>query len=883
MNGTRATPAAGSEASLLRVPPHNLAAEQGVIASVLLNNDLMNAAVEILRPEDFYQGAHRTLFSVMIDLYDRGRAIDQLTLSSALQDRGVEGEIGGLAYLSDLIQNVPTTANVAEYARLVKNASILRRTISVAQQITTSAFQGVSEVDDFLDKTEQAIFAIAEEKIKPSYFTMAEMAKESMKEIEKLFERKEMITGVPSGFRDLDQLTSGFQKSDMVVVAARPSMGKTAFCLDIARNASIKHKLPVAIFSLEMSRHQLALRMICSDARVNSKRLRSGYLAQDEMNRIVASVGRLSEAPIYIDDSDSLTALELRAKARRLKKEKNIGLVVVDYLQLMRGNSYRSSSDNRVQEVSEISRSLKALAKELDIPVLAVSQLSRSVENRNDKRPLMSDLRECVTGDTLVMTTDGCRIPIRDLVGKQAEVWAMSTEGRIVPAKSDLVWSMGEKPVMRVALASGRTIRATAEHLLYAAGVWLRVADLKPGDRVAIARRIPEPSSTIRWPEERIILLGQLIGDGSYLNNQPMRYTTASEENSHAVTEAAQNEFGAKVTRYRGRGKWHQLMISGNGNRWHPAGVNLWLRELGIFGQRSHEKRLPEEVFKLSNDQIGLLLRHLWATDGSICCRKAGTKGSSNIYFSTSSEGLARDVAALLIRLGIVARIGAFCKENYRPVFSVSIYDSVQQKRFLETVGAFGPRVAPAERLWNELAFVESNTNVDTLPKEVFLQVREAMTANGITHREMATLRGTSYGGSYQFSFAPSRCLLMEYADLLDNNTLRGWATSDLFWDRVADVKPDGIEEVFDLTVPGPSSWLADGIVSHNSGAIEQDSDLILFIYREEMYTKGETPDDKKGVAEVIIGKHRNGPTGEISLAFLSPYTRFEDLAKDYE
>ena len=672
MNGTRATPPlSGSEASLLRVPPHNLAAEQGVIASVLLNNDLMNAAVEILRPEDFYQGAHRTLFSVMIDLYDRGRAIDQLTLSSALQDRGVEGEIGGLAYLSDLIQNVPTTANVAEYARLVKNASILRRTISVAQQITTAAFQGVSEVDDFLDKTEQAIFAIAEEKIKPSYFTMAEMAKESMKEIEKLFERKEMITGVPSGFRDLDQLTSGFQKSDMVIIAARPSMGKTAFCLDIARNASIKHKLPVAIFSLEMSRHQLALRMICSDARVNSKRLRSGYLAQDEMNRIVASVGRLSEAPIYIDDSDSLTALELRAKARRLKKEKDIGLMVVDYLQLMRGTSFRASSDNRVQEVSEISRSLKSLAKELDIPVIAISQLSRNVENRNDKRPLMSDLRECVTGDTLVMTTDGCRVPIRDLVGTRPEVWAMSAEGRIVPAKSDLIWSVGKKPVTRVALASGRTIRATEKHLLYGADGWVRVADLKPGDRIAVARSVPEP--------------------------------------------------------------------------------------------------------------------------------------------------------------------------------------------------------------------FRSNTNVDTLPKEVFLQVKAAMAGKGISHREMAALRGTAYGGSYQFGFAPSRPLLMEYANLLDDDSLKGWAASDLFWDRVVDMGRDGVEDVFDLTVPGPSSWLADGIISHNSGALEQDSDLILFIYREEMYAKGETPDDKKGVAEVIIGKHRNGPTGDISLAFLSPYTRFEDLAKDYE
>jgi replicative DNA helicase len=883
MNGSRATPASGSDASLLRVPPHNLAAEQGVLASVLLNNDLMNPAVEILRPEDFYQGAHRTLFAAMIDLYDRGRAIDQLTLSSALRDRGVEGEVGGLAYLSDLVQNVPTTANVAEYARLVKNASILRKTIAVAQQITTSAFQGVSEVDDFLDKTEQAIFAIAEEKIKPSYFTMAEMAKESMREIEKLFEKKELITGVPSGFRDLDQLTSGFQKSDMIIVAARPSMGKTAFCLNIAQNASIRHKLPVAIFSLEMSRHQLALRMICSDARVNSKRLRSGYLAQDEMNRIVASVGRLSEAPIFIDDSDSLTALELRAKARRLKKEKDIGLIVVDYLQLMRGASIRSSADNRVQEVSEISRSLKALAKELDVPVIAISQLSRSVENRNDKRPLMSDLRECVTGDTLVMTTDGLRVPIRDLVGKQPEVWAMSAEGRIVPAKSDLVWSAGEKPIRRVTLACGRTIRATAEHLLYGPDGWVRVSDLKPGDRLAIARTVPEPVNRVRRPEARIMLLGQLVGDGSYLANQPMRYSTASEENSRAVAEAARSEFDAKITRYRGRGKWHQLLISGNGNRWHPAGVNLWLRELGIFGQRSHEKRLPMEVFHLGNDQIALLLRHLWATDGSICCRKAGSRGSPRVYFSTSSEGLAKDVAALLLRLGMVARIGAIHRENYRPVYNVAIYGVEQQKRFLETVGAYGPRIAPAEKLWEELAFVEANTNVDTLPKEVFLQVKAAMAGKGISHRDMATLRGTAYGGSYQFAFAPSRPLLMEYANLLDDDALRGWATSDLFWDRVTDLSPDGFEEVFDLTVPGHSSWLADGIISHNSGALEQDSDLILFIYREEMYSKTDTPDDKKGIAEVIIGKHRNGPTGEVDLAFLSPYTRFEDLAKDYE
>jgi replicative DNA helicase len=860
-----------------------LAAEQGVLASVLLNNDLMNHVVEILRPEDFYQGAHRTLFSVMSELYERGRAIDQLTLQAALRDRGVDGEVGGLAYLSDLVQNVPTTANVVDYSHLVKNCAILRKAIAVAQQITTSAFQGVAEVDAFLDQTEQAIFAIAEEKIRPSFYSMGEMVKESMREIEKLYEKKELITGVPSGFRDLDRLTSGFQRSDMIVVAARPGMGKTAFCLNVAQTAALRHKVPVAIFSLEMSRQQLALRMICSDARVNSQRLRRGYLAQDEMNRIVSSVARLSEAPIYIDDSGALNALELRAKARRLKKDKKIGLMVIDYLQLMRGTSMRGSSDNRVQEISEISRSLKALAKELDIPVIAISQLNRGVENRTDKRPQMSDLRECVTGETLVLSTDGRRIPILELVGKPVEVWAMSPEGRIVPAVSDSVWSVGKRPVVRVTLASGRTIRATEDHRLFGAAGWVRVRDIKPGDRLAVARSVPEPKETIRWPEGRIILLGHLVGDGSYLSNKPLRYTTASEENSRVVSEAARKEFDLEVRRYAGRGNWHQLVLRGNGNRWHPAGANLWLRELGIFNQRSHDKRLPTEVFRFGNEQIALLLRHLWATDGSIFCRREGSKGSHRVYFSTASEGLARDVAALLLRLGIISRMRTVHKANYRPVFTVDVYGVDQQKRFLETVGAFGPRISHAERLWHELAFLEPNPNVDTLPNEIFVQVKAAMAARGISHRALARMRGTSYGRSAYFHHSPSRQLLWEYANLLDDSGLRDWANSELFWDRVADLRPDGEEEVFDLTVPGPSSWLADSIVSHNSGAIEQDSDLILFIYREEMYTKADTPEDKKGVAEVIIGKHRNGPMDEVKLAFLSPYTRFEDLAKDYE
>ena len=242
--------------------------------------------------------------------------------------------------------------------------------------------------------TTRAVVEMAEEKIKPSYYSMAEMGKEAMREIEKLYEKKTMITGVPSGFRDLDRLTAGFQKSDMIVIAARPGMGKTAFSLNVALHAALRHGLPVAIFSLEMSRQQLALRMICSEARVNFQRLRTGYLAQDEINRIVAAVGRLSEAQIYCDDSGVLNALEMRAKARRLKKDKNIGMVIVDYLQLMRGATTRGGMENRVQEISEISRSLKALAKEINVPVIAISQLNRGLERRDDKRPQMADLRE---------------------------------------------------------------------------------------------------------------------------------------------------------------------------------------------------------------------------------------------------------------------------------------------------------------------------------------------------------------------------------------------------------------------------------------------------------------------------------------------------------
>jgi replicative DNA helicase len=316
-------------------------------------------------------------------------------------------------------------------------------------------------------------------------------------------------------------------------------------------------------------------------------------------------------------------------------------------------------------------------------------------------------------------------------------------------------------------------------------------------------------------------------------------------------------------------------VISGNGDRWHPAGLGGWLKELGIFGQRSHQKRLPAEVFALSNDQLALLLRHLWATDGTISMRKRGSRGSSSISFSTSSRGLAADVAALLLRFGIVARIHTVLQGEARPCHVVAVSGAEAQRLFLREIGAFGPRMGPAHALEAALQSIDPRPNVDTLPLEAFAQVRAAMGRRGVTTRAMAALRGTSYGGTAHFRFAPSRETVASYASLLEDEELRKLAESDLFWDRVVAVEPAGEEEVYDLTVPGPSSWLADGVVSHNSGAIEQDADIVMFIYREEEYKPS---DENRGIAEIIIGKQRNGPTGSRKLAFIKEFTRFENL-----
>jgi len=382
---------ARAETAQLLVPPQNIEAEEALLSAVLMDNDVLLDIIEILQPADFYRTAHQKMYAAVIDLFDRQEPVDLVTLANHLKGKGQLEACGGAACLSKLVDAVPAAVNAQHYAKIIHDKASLRRLIEKANAITKRCYQEQGDVDDIIDFAEGAVFEISEKKARQSFSPLSKIIMANIVALEEKQGNRSLVTGVPTGFSQLDRLTSGLQKSDLIILAARPSMGKTALALNIARNAAVDGSVPVAVFSLEMSKEQLSLRMLCSEAGIDSSRLRGGFFSMEDWHRLTDAAGELSEAPIYIDDSPSVSVMEIRAKARRLKMDKNIGLIVIDYLQLMQG---RASAERRDLEISEISRGLKALAKELNVPVLALSQLNRMLEQRTDKRPRLSDLRE---------------------------------------------------------------------------------------------------------------------------------------------------------------------------------------------------------------------------------------------------------------------------------------------------------------------------------------------------------------------------------------------------------------------------------------------------------------------------------------------------------
>ncbi len=615
----------------------------------------------------------------------------------------------------------------------------------------------------------------------------------------------------------------------------------TAFSLGIAANAAMKDNKPVLIFNLEMSQLELSQRILCSEALVDSSRVRTGKIGEAEWTRISHAVGRLAEAPIYIDDNPHTSVMEIRAKARRLKSRVgDIGVVIVDYIQLMTG---RSNAESRQVEVSEISRGLKILARELEAPVVALAQLNRALEQRVDKRPMLSDLREsgCLVASTRLTRADGSEVTLGELVetGETPNVWAIDDRGKVVSRRLERAFSSGTKPVYRMTLKSGRVVEATGNHRFMTVGGWRHLDDLDVGSFIATPRVLPAPERPEVWDDNEVVLLAHLLGDGSTV--KAVKYSSVDERNLSAVEEAAKY-FGCEARRMgdgtAARTGAVQVWIPSprrltHGVR-HPIGE--WLDGLGVWGKRSHEKTIPEAIHRLKDPQVALFLCHLWSTDGSISLRR-GTGPKVGCYYATTSKAMAIGVQRLLLRFEVRSKISAVQKKGYRDCYHVQIYGAVDQQRFLSEVGCHGDRGDIIPEALGVLSTVKPNPNNDLVPWEISSE--------------------------------------MKIGEIVGDQKLTDTATSDVYWDEIVDITLLGEQPVFDATVEIDHNFIANGIVAHNS--LEQDADVVMFLYRDEVYDQ-DSPD--KGVAEVIVAKHRNGPVGKVRLAFRGQYTRFDNMAR---
>jgi replicative DNA helicase len=685
----------------------------------------------------------------------------------------------------------------------------------------------------------------------------------------------EVVSIEPVGVDETYDLTvplhHNFVADDIVV-------HNSALVCNIAENASIDHNAPVALFSLEMSETELAQRFVASQARIKGDDLRKGRVAEHKWPKIMEASQRLARAPMFIDDSSDVGLLEIRAKARRLHQQHGLGLIIIDYLQLLRADA---RIENRVEAIGQMSRGLKILARELQCPVIALSQLNRSVESRTDKRPVLSDLREsgCLTGDTLVELTTGERVEIKELRDRRdVRVHALNTETwRLEERVVTNAFSTGVKPVNRLTTRLGRSVRATANHKFLTLRGWRRLDQLAQGDRIALPRQVPSPQRATMTDDE-LALLGHLIGDGCTLPRQPLYYTTVDPDVAQHVARLATRVFGEAVRpRVRHERTWLRVYLPATRRLTHGVRnpVAAWLDGLGVFGLRSHEERVPDAVFGQPHGSVATFLRHLWETDGCLWHREE--TGATRVYYATSSERLARDVQSLLLRLDIRARLKHVDQRGRgRDQWHVDVSGAEDVEQFLLLVGGFGEqRGAAAQAIESSMIGRRANTNRDVVPREAWdAIVRPAMARGGVTTRALQAGIGMSYAGSTLYRSAMSRERAGRVAEAVDDQQLSRLAMSDVYWDEVVSIEPDGIEEVFDLTVDGLHNFIAGDVIVHNS--IEQDADLVAFIYRDEYYDK---ESEREGEADIIIAKHRNGAIGEVTLTFQKEYPKFLNYA----
>jgi replicative DNA helicase len=867
-----------------RLPPHNLEAEQSVLGSIIRDNNVLYDVVQVVEQEEhFYTDAHRKIFKAIKQLAERGQPIDLVTLGDQIhQNKHVE-DIGGYGYLAQIYDATPAAANAVYYARIVRDKSILRSLIHAGTKILRDAQNPSGPAQQMMEEAEREIFHIAEQGIIGQYYTIGDALIDVYERIDARHGRDpSAVSGLPTGYVDLDNITAGLQESEMIIVAARPSVGKTAVTLNLVRNMAVDEGLPIFYVSLEQSRVELAERLLSCQAMFDGQRLRRGHLSSEDMQRIINAGGILREAKIFIDDSPGQTMLRIMANARRLKHRHGIRAVFVDYLQLVEPDDRKES---RQEQVAVISRRLKFMAKELKIPVVACAQLNRAVEHRAEGEPKLADLREsgCITGDALVTLADtNERVPFRELLNRRDfKVWALNEETlRLEATNVSHVFCTGQKPVYELETQLGRRIRATGNHQFRTFTGWKRLDELAVGDRLALPRIVPEANQPSSMSAAELALLGHLIGDGCTLPRHVLQYTTRERDLADKVASLATEVFSDAVKpRINAERRWYQVYLTSAKRLTHGVRnpVAGWLDRLGAFGKRSYEKKVPGEVFRQSNDLIGVFLRHLWATDG---CIRPPVKSHRHpqVYYATSSVQLARDVQSLLLRLGINAVLRPRSQGNKgRTQYHVMVMGKADLLRFAELVGSVGQyKTTALQECVAWLTARKANTNRDIIPNEVWRQLAvPAMQRNKVSLRAMQSALGMACMGTTLYQQNVSRERMARLAPAVGGDeALTRLAESDVYWDTIRSITPVGEEEVFDLTVPGHANFVVNDIIAHNS--IEQDADTVLLLHRPKDKNTGQ---DIDGVLKIIIAKQRNGPTGSVMLTHMKHCMRFENYA----
>lgn len=863
-----------------RMPPQNKDAEMAVLGSFMLDPNALVKVADILSENDFYYENHKLIYKAILDLFEKRKPTDVVSVSSRLKEKKILDQIGGMSYIAHLVNTVPTAAGVVHYAEIVNKKRILRDLIEASQHINFLGYREDDDVERLLDEAEQKIFSISQSSLRNKFIPAKNALEEAFNRIDRLHKNTEELRGVPTGFKQLDTILSGLQPSDLIIVACRPSMGKTSFAMDVARHAALLKNIPVGIFSLEMSIQQLVDRLIAAESRIDLWKLRTGRLHDDEFPRLSDALARLSGAPLFIDDEASANILQIRTKARRLQAERGLGLVIIDYLQLIQP---RANSDNLVAQITEISRSLKGLARELDVPVLALSQLSRSVEQRHPPIPRLSDLRDsgCLAGDTLLMRADtGERIPIKNLAGKtNIPIISLASDQKLRISYISKVFSSGIKQIFELRTRSGRRIKASGNHPFLTIRGWIPLENLEKKMHVALPRfMMKENIQKVESPlsHDELILLAHLIGDGCVVAHQPIHYTSADRENIAIVAKTAKWLFNIKPRVVRQKNWFHLYLPSPyplTRGRHHP--IVRWYNLLGLEKSRSYEKKLPPALFRCSNKDIQIFLHHLWATDGNISYKIIpGRKPSGAIYYATTSEALAEGVQHLLLRLGIHSTLRIVKQGRYRDMFQIHIQGKEMQMRFCMYVGSYGNRGHIIPELIRSLENIQGNVNLDIIPREIWrADIAFEKNSRDMSWREFAEGMEQSYQGSALFQSGISRERMSRIATAIRSEHLMMIAESDIYWDEIVSIIPLGQEEVFDATVEGTHNFIANDFIVHNS--IEQDADVVMFIYREDRYKQNS---EKQNQADILIEKHRNGPIGKVTLYFTKEYASFSSL-----